>query len=494
MTTYEPVIGLEVHAELQTRSKMFCRCEVVDTTVAAPNTHVCPICLGLPGTLPVVNRRAVEFGMMAGLALNCKIAELNRFARKNYFYPDLPKGYQISQYEQPLAYDGWLEIDLPEGSKRIGIRRAHLEEDTGKLTHLGIYSLIDFNRAGVPLLEIVSEPDMRSAAEAEAYARKLRAILMYLGINSGDMSKGVLRFEVNISVRPKGSDEMRQWTEIKNLNSIRSLARAIAYEIERQTGIYEEGGTVKRQTLGWDEARGVTVPQRSKEEAHDYRYFPEPDLPPLVISREWVEEVRRKLPELPDAKRDRFVSEFGLSRYDAGVLVADRAVADYFESAIGAGGNPKAMANWIIVELFRLMNKAGIERDKIDTVKVTPQALVKLQRLVDSGTINLNTAKKVFEAVFEGGGDPEAIVRARGLAQMSDESELARIVKEVLDAHQEQVEQYLSGKEAVSKWLMGQVMRRTRGRANPQIVLKLLREQLEALKKKVQEPGSSRQP
>ncbi|HVO41393.1 MAG TPA: Asp-tRNA(Asn)/Glu-tRNA(Gln) amidotransferase subunit GatB, partial [Aggregatilineales bacterium] len=336
-TSYEPVIGLEVHAELETKSKMFCGCAVVDSTTAEPNTVVCPICLGMPGTLPVINKQAVEFAAMVGLALHCEITPINQFARKSYFYPDLPKGYQISQYELPLAINGYIDIDLPDGStRRIRVRRVHLEEDTGKLTHVDGSSLVDFNRSGVPLLEIVSEPDIHSPEEAEAYARKLRSILQYLGVNSGDMSKGVLRFEANVSVRPVGSSEFRTRTEVKNLNSIRSMQRACEFEITRQSKVYEQGGVVKQATLGWDEARQVTVEQRSKESAHDYRYFPEPDLPPLHIRRESVEAIGARLPELPDAKRDRLI-KLGLTRYDASALVAERAVADYFEKVIASG-------------------------------------------------------------------------------------------------------------------------------------------------------------
>ncbi|GAB4441580.1 MAG: Asp-tRNA(Asn)/Glu-tRNA(Gln) amidotransferase subunit GatB [Anaerolineae bacterium] len=481
MTEYEAVIGLEIHAELMTKSKMFCGCAVVDTTVAAPNTHVCPVCTAMPGVLPVINRQAVDFGIMVGLALNCEIAPTNVFARKSYFYPDLPKGYQISQYEQPLAVNGWVEIEAGDATRRIGIRRAHLEEDTGKSTHMEGYSLIDLNRAGVPLLEIVTEPELHAAEEVEAFARKLRAILVYLGVNTGDMSKGVLRFEPNISVRPRGSSELRTRTEIKNLNSIRALRLATAYEIARQIRVYESGGLVVQENLGWDEAHNRTVVQRSKESAEDYRYFPEPDLPPLVIDREWVARLRAALPELPDAKRARFEA-LGLSRYDASVLVADRAVADYFEQALAAGGEPKAVANWITGELFRAMNQAGIEREAIGDVKVTPEALVKLIGMVDRGVVTSNTAKAVLSILFAEGGDPEAVVRARGLDQVSDADALAQAVDDVLARHPDEVAQYLSGKDTIARWLMGQVMRQMRGKANPQMVQELLDARLEALK------------
>jgi aspartyl-tRNA(Asn)/glutamyl-tRNA(Gln) amidotransferase subunit B len=480
MPAYEPVIGLEVHAELETASKMFCACAVVDSTSATPNTVVCPVCLGMPGVLPVINAQAVEFGLRVGLALNCTIPEFNQFARKSYFYPDLPKGYQISQYQYPLAINGWMEIDLTDGStKRIHIRRAHLEEDTGKLTHTNAHSLVDLNRAGVPLLEIVSEADLHSAEEVEAYARKLRAILRYLGVNSGDMSKGVLRMEPNISVRPVGSDELRTRTEVKNLNSIRSLARATAFEIERQIQIYESGGQVQQATMGWDEARQVTVVQRVKESADDYRYFPEPDLPILEISREWVEEVRAILPELPDARRDRFIGTFGLSHYDASALVSEKAVADYFEEAVKAGGDPKQLTNYIVGELFRQMNDEGRDRDSIGSIKLTPRALAHLVTLVQNGTINHNTAKQLLVTLYTEGGDPKTLVQKQGLAQVSDESVLVEAVMAVLDDHPDEVARYLGGEEKVVKFLMGMVMRSLKGRGDAQAVQRLLNEQLE---------------
>jgi aspartyl-tRNA(Asn)/glutamyl-tRNA(Gln) amidotransferase subunit B len=393
MSEWTPIIGLEVHAELLTESKMFSGCPVVDSVEAAPNTAVDPVSLGLPGTLPVINQQAIEFGLMVGLALNCEIPPVNQFARKSYFYPDLPKGYQISQYDRPLAINGWIEIEVtPEKgepyNKRVRIRRAHLEEDTGKLTHVNGGSLVDYNRAGVPLLEIVSEPDIHSAEEAEAYARKLRAILQYLGVNNGDMSKGVLRVEPNISVKHKDDTDYRTRTEVKNLNSIRNLYRASKYEIERQIKAWESGEGVKQATMGWDEQKQRVVVQRYKESADEYRYFPEPDLPILEVSREWIDSVRAKLPELPDAKRDRFIKELGLSQYDASVLVADQAVAHYFEAALAAGANPKSAANWIITTLFSLMNKEGVEREDIGATKVPAEKLAALIKLVDAGTLN----------------------------------------------------------------------------------------------------------
>jgi aspartyl-tRNA(Asn)/glutamyl-tRNA(Gln) amidotransferase subunit B len=474
---YEGVIGLEVHAELVTKSKMFCGCAVVMSDGELPNSHVCPICTGMPGMLPVINRRAVEMTIMTGLALNCTIEEFNIFARKNYFYPDLPKGYQISQYDYPLCRNGWLEIETSQGRRKIGIRRVHLEEDTGKNIHQGDVSLIDFNRSGVPLMEIVSEPDLHTAEEVKAYAEKLRAILRYLGVNTGDMEKGVIRFEPNISIRPIGATEFGTRTELKNLNSFRALERGTAYELVRQAKVLDEGGKVVQETRGWDEQRGVTVPQRSKEQAEDYRYFPEPDLPPLIVEREWVEAIRAQLPELPDAKYDRFVKEYGLSADDAGVLVADRAVADYFEATLkqASGRNPKAVCNWLTGELFRCLNEAQIS---IEQVEIAPAQLAELIGLVDAGTINLNTGKRVFAEMFKSGQSAKVIVDAQGLAQISDTSAIEAIVTRVLNANSAEVEKYLGGKETVLGFLVGQVMKESRGKANPAAVQEIMKRQL----------------
>ncbi len=477
MTDYEPVIGLEVHAELLTHSKMFCACPVVDSTSAEPNTAVCPICSAQPGVLPVINRRAVEYAIMVGLALNCRINEFNQFARKSYFYPDLPKGYQISQYEYPLASDGWLEIEAGGAVRRIGIRRAHLEEDTGKSFHVGEHSLVDLNRAGVPLLEIVSEPDLRSADEVEAYARRIRTLLVYLGVNHGDMSKGVLRFEANVSVRPAGSDVLNTRTEIKNLNSIRSLVRGVRYEIERQIALHRSGGVVVQQTMGFNEATGQTVTQRIKEQADDYRYFPEPDLPPLHISREWVNQIAATLPELPDAKRARFIQQFGLSPRDAGVLVADKAVADFYEAALAAGGDPRTVANWVTGELFRLMNAAGGE---IGDLPVTPAGLVALIQLVADRAINASTAKEVLAEMAATGRDASAIVAEKGLAQISDSSALETVVAGVIARSPAEVASYLGGKESLIGWFVGQAMRETKGQGDAKALNALFRQQLEA--------------
>lgn len=484
---YEPVIGLEVHAQIHTASKMFCSCPVVeDTGELEPNTYVCPVCTGMPGTLPVINRRAIEVAIITGLALHCEIPPISRFARKSYFYPDLPKGYQISQYALPLSANGYLEIetgnrngDRGSGTRRIGITRAHMEEDAGKLYHKDDgTSHVDLNRAGVPLLEIVSQPDLRSVEEVQAYATKLRAYLVYLGVNSGDMEKGVMRFEANVSVRPAGSDALNPRHEIKNLNSFRALVLSVAYEIESQIATLENGGRIVQQTMGWDEARQVTVPQRGKEQAHDYRYFPEPDLPPLEISPEWVEELRARLPELPDAKQARFVAEYGLSDYDAGLLVAEQGVANYYEAAVAASAaDPKTVANWIGGELFRLLKESGRE---IETIPVSPESLAELIGLVEDGAINLNTGKEVLEEMFASGCSAHQIVEQRGLMQISDPQALENIVVQILQENPRQVKEYLAGKTQIIGWLMGQVMRATRGKANPQIVRQLLQAKLDA--------------
>jgi len=476
---YEPVIGLEVHAQIHTASKMFCGCPVVeDTGDLPPNTYVCPVCTAMPGMLPVINRRAVELTVMTGLALNCEVPPVTRFARKSYFYPDLPKGYQISQYALPLAVDGFLEIEADAGPCRIGITRVHLEEDTGKLYHVAGASLVDFNRAGVPLMEIVSEPDMHSSEEARAYGTKLRELLTYLGINSGDMEKGAMRFEANVSVRPAGSTGLGTRTEIKNLNSFRALVRSIDYEIARQIDLLESGEQVLQQTMGWDDARGVTFVQRGKEYAHDYRYFPEPDLPPLEISRDRVKELRACLPELPAVRRARFVADYGLGASEADLLVADRAVADYYEAVVGAGEvGPKAVANWVTGPLFRLMKEAGLE---VGALPVGPRALADLIGLVENGTVNRNTGREVLAEMVATGREAGQVIEERGLAQISDRTALKQVVARVLDEHPEQVQQYLAGRKQVVGWLMGRVMQATRGQANPQVVRALLQEALDA--------------
>ena len=483
---YEPVIGLEVHAELETRSKMFCSCPVVDTTQAQPNSAVCPVCAGMPGVLPVVNQRAVEYALRVALALECEVAPISIFARKNYFYPDLPKGYQISQYEEPLARHGRLTILTAQGESVVRIRRVHLEEDTAKLTHVTrngeAYSLVDLNRAGVPLLEIVSEPDLHSAEEVRAYAMALRSLLRYLGVNSGDMQKGVMRIEPNVSVRPVGSTALGTRAEIKNLNSFRALERGVAYEIQRQTELLRQGKKVRQETVGWDDAREVTFIQRVKEGEDDYRYFPEPDLPPLVVEPAWMEQIRSALPELPAAKFHRFREQYGLNDYDAGVLVAEQAVADYFELVVKDTPeiSPKVVTNWVSGELFGLLNQSGIS---IDSSKVPPAELARLVQMVTDGAINMTIAKSVLSEMFATGRSAEAIISQGGLRQISDTDSIAPLVSQVLAENPEQVTAYLEGKETLLRWLIGQVMRAARGQANPQVVQKELERQLAEIKR-----------
>ena len=483
MSDWITIVGLEVHAEMLTESKMFSACPVVDSVEAPPNSAVDPLSLGMPGTLPVVNMHAVEYGMMVGLALNCEIPAYNQFARKNYFYPDLPKGYQISQYDRPLAVKGYIDIDLPDGgTKRIEVTRAHLEEDTGKLTHILGGSLVDYNRAGVPLLEIVSEPDIRSSEEAEAYARKLRAILQYLGVNHGDMSKGVLRFEANVSVMHKDDTEFRTRTEIKNLNSIRSMVRAIDKEVARQIKLYESGDTVKQATLGWDEAGGKIIIQRYKERPDEYRYFPEPDLPIIEISREWVDDVRANLPELPDAKRQRFMDELGLSAYDASILVMEKEVAHYYEDVLTAGADPKRASNWITSNLFGLMNNDSVPREDIANTRIPAANLAELIKLVEDSTINNNTAVIVLAKMWESGDKAGDIVEREGLAQVSDTGVIGDIIAQVLADNDKMVQQYLGGKDKLFGALMGKSMGALKGQGNPQLVREMLQEKLDAMK------------
>ena len=469
MTEFEPVIGLEVHAELLTRSKMFCGCAVVDSGLAAPNSSVCEICTGMPGTLPVINARAVEYALRVALALNCSVAEHSLFARKNYFYPDLPKGFQISQYELPLASNGWFEFETEHGEQRVRIRRVHLEEDTGKLFHREGYSLVDYNRSGISLLEIVSEPDLYSIEQTKLYALALRSLLRYLGVNSGDMQKGVIRFEANVSLRPQGSLELGTRTEIKNLNSFRALSRAVGYEIERQEKLLSAGGQVELATVGWDENREITLTQRSKEQAHDYRYFPEPDLPPLHIERAWIEQIRSELPELPAAKRARFMAEYRLSAYTAGVLTEEKEAADYFEQAVKAEPKvpPDKLANWLTVQLFGRLNSLGLQ---IANSPIGPQAFARVVAYMESGQITATSGQLVLDELFRSGGSPEAIVEAKNLAQLSDENLIRPMVQRVLAEHPAQVSAYLAGKHALVEWFLGQVMRAAGGRADPAVV------------------------
>jgi len=469
---YEAIIGLEIHAELMTDSKMFCGCRVVDSVTAPPNTAVCPVCLGMPGMLPVINKRAVEFALRVALALNCSINRDNIFARKNYFYPDLPKSYQISQYEQPIGVNGWLDVELEDGiSKRIGIRRVHMEEDTGKLTHLdGGGSLVDYNRSGVPLLEIVSEPEIHSGEEARAYAMKIRQILRYLGVNSGDMEKGVLRVEPNISLRPRGSTPFGKRTELKNLNSFKVLADGTAYEIERQTALLRAGQPVLQETRGWHEGRRETFSQRTKEEAKDYRYFPEPDLPPLHIEAEFVALVQAGLPELPAARIARYQGG-GLSAYEARVIAEDKEVADWFDAAAALHPSPKTIANWLINDLFRLLNESKLS---LNELKLTPAMLVELLSLIDKQTISGGTAREVLAEMVQTGQTAEAIVIAKGLAQISDEGHIRAVVEQVLGANPEQLANYRGGKVQLRGWFVGQIMRQLKGQGNPALVNQLL--------------------
>lgn len=486
ISDWTTIIGLEVHAEMLTATKMFSNCPVVDSVTADPNSAVDPLSLGMPGTLPVINMQAMEYGLMVGLALNCEIPAFNQFARKNYFYPDLPKGYQISQYDHPLAIKGYIDIELEDGStKRINVTRAHMEEDTGKLTHAGLSSLVDYNRAGVPLLEIVSEPEIRSSYEAEAYARKLRTILQFLGVNHGDMSKGVLRFEANVSVMHKDDTEFRQRTEIKNLNSIRSMVRAIDVEVQRQIKLWERGDVVKPATLGWDEAAANITIQRYKERPDEYRYFPEPDLPILEVSRAWVDKVRAKLPELPDAKKQRFINELSLPEYDAGVLVAEKAIADYFETILASaeGIQAKTVSNWVTGDLFGLLNAEKVEREAIGETHITAENFAKMITLVDKGTVNAGTVrKKVLPIMWETGQDPAQIVETEGLAQISDTNLISDTVQAAIDENPDIVQRYLDGNEKVINAIFGKAMGKMRGKGDPAIVRQTLQEKLNALK------------
>ena len=472
---FEPVIGLEVHAQLSTQSKIFCGCSTAFG--AAPNTHVCPICLGMPGVLPVLNRKVVEYALRMALATHCQIAADSRFARKNYFYPDLPKGYQISQYELPVAQHGYIDIEVENEVKRIGITRIHMEEDAGKLLHDTdqSFSRVDLNRTGVPLIEIVSEPDIRSAEAAGAYLRKLRSILRYLEICDGNMEEGSFRCDANVSIRPKGVSEFGTRTELKNLNSFKHVEKAILYEIHRQKEIVMEGGQIVQETLLWNPDKGQTTSMRSKEEAHDYRYFPDPDLLPLTIDDAWVHEIRQNLPELPDAKRERFIGAYGLPSYDAEVLTTSRDLADYFEACIADYPNPKQASNWIMGQLLALLNAEGKD---IRQSPVPPLALAALLKLVDAGVISGKIAKTVFDEMAKTGKLPDEIVQEKGLMQVSDTSELEQMVQIVIDKHPKEVSDYRGGKEKVIGFFVGQIMKETRGKANPQMVNDILRHQL----------------
>jgi aspartyl-tRNA(Asn)/glutamyl-tRNA(Gln) amidotransferase subunit B len=478
LAKYEPVIGLEVHVQLLTRTKIFCGCST--RFGDPPNTNVCPVCLGLPGTLPVLNKRAVEMAMRAALALNCTVHEHSRFARKNYFYPDLPKGYQISQYELPLATGGWLEVEVGGAKKRIGITRLHLEEDAAKNLHEGFSqsatkAYIDYNRCGTPLSEIVSEPDMRTPEEAYAYLTALRQIMLYTGVSDCNMEEGSLRCDANVSVRPRGAKEFGTKVEVKNLNSFRYLQKALEYEIERHVGVLESGGRILQETRHWNQAESHTVSMRSKEKAHDYRYFPEPDLLPVHVSAAWRGEVRRTLPELPEAKRERFASSYGITPYDAEVLTTSRTLADYFEAVVAAGAPGKSSANWILTELLGRLSDA---RRALADSHIEPAALAELVQLVESGKITGAIGKKVFATMFDSGRSAAEIVAAEGLGAQVGDSAIEQAAREIIAKEPANVAKFKAGNQGVFKFFVGQVMKATRGQANPQAVNDILRKLL----------------
>jgi aspartyl-tRNA(Asn)/glutamyl-tRNA(Gln) amidotransferase subunit B len=478
LTKYEPVIGLEVHVQLGTKTKIFCSCPV--EFGAPPNTDVCPVCLGLPGALPVISRQAVELAISASLALHSKINSFSRFARKNYFYPDLPKGYQISQYDQPLAEHGYLDIIAEGGRKRIGVTRVHMEDDAGKSIHDGFkdsdkYTYVDLNRSGTPLIEIVSEPDMRSSDEAYAYLTELKQVIQYIGVSDCDMEKGQLRCDANVSVRLKGAPKFGTKVEVKNVNSFRFVKQAIEYEIERQVEIVERGGSIEQESRLYDSVSGVTVGMRSKEHAHDYRYFPEPDLVPLHISDHWLHEVKSRLPELPADRRDRFASEYSLREYDAQVLSLTRATGDYFEIAAKASGDGRTTANWVVGDLTGLLNAAGKE---IESSPISAAHLGELVSLINKGELSGKLAKEILPKMFKTGDPPSVIMEREGLKQISDAGTLEKIADEIIASNPKQVEQYRDGKIALLSFLVGQVMKASRGQANPAVATEVLKKKL----------------
>ncbi len=487
-TPYEPVIGLEVHAQLSTESKAFCGCS--SRFGGEPNTNVCPVCLGMPGTLPVLNRALVEFILRMGLAVHCTVAPRSIFARKNYFYPDLPKGYQISQYEEPMCSDGMVEIDLDERTrKRIRVKRIHMEEDAGKSIHdQGADTLVDVNRCGVPLIEIVTEPDISSSREAYLYLQQIRQLVTYLGICDGNMEEGSLRCDANVSVRRRGDTRLGTKTEVKNMNSFRNVERALEFEIHRQVALIDDGGKVVQETLLWDADAGVAIPMRSKEEAHDYRYFPDPDLVPVVVDQGWVDAVRASLPELPRARRERYCEQFALPRYDADVLTSEKVVADYFEATLDAlhaisgadlQGNAKTVSNWVMTDILRVMAERASEPEAFP---VQPARLAAMIGLIQEGTISGKIAKEVFDEMLSSGEEPAAIVKRKGLMQVSDEGAIAGIIDGMLAAHAGQVEQFFSGNEKIFGFFVGETMKLTKGKANPRLVNELLRKKLSARK------------
>lgn len=476
--SFETVIGLEVHVELKTRSKIFCSCS--NEFGAEPNTNVCPICSGFPGMLPVLNQQVVEYAIKAGLALNCEIADYCKFDRKNYFYPDLPKAYQISQYDLPVCKKGYLEIELGGTKKRIGITRAHLEEDAGKLVHQGTisstpFSLVDLNRSGVPLLEIVSEPDLRSSQEARAYMEKLRSLLLFAGVSDCKMEEGSLRCDANVSVRPYGQEKLGTRTEIKNLNSFKAMEKAIDFEVQRQIEAIEDGEEIIQETRTWEEDKQITRSMRSKEEAHDYRYFPEPDLPPLRISREWVNNIQQTMPEMPEQARERIMDNFGLSAYDANLLTLTPDSLAFFDECTRSYQDGKTISNWMMGEMSKLLNQKNLD---ITQCKIKPAHLVDMLKLIDQGQISGKMAKEVFEVMFETGSPPAAIIKEKGMEQISDEATLEKIILEVIAKNPGVVEDYRNGKKKATGFLVGQVMQATRGQANPALVNQILARKL----------------
>ena len=479
---YEVVIGCEVHVELKTKTKIFCSCPT--DFGGEPNTHVCPVCLGLPGTLPVLNKKVLEYAIKAGLAMNCEIAHFSKFDRKNYFYPDLTKAYQISQFDLPICKNGYIDIETSEGKKKIGITRIHMEEDAGKLVHQGATittsagSLADYNRAGVPLIEIVSEPDMRSAEDVLAFLTNLKAIIEYTGVSDARMEQGSLRCDVNLSLRPAGQKEFGTRAEIKNLNSFRAGERVIKYEIDRQTDILESGGKVVQETRTWDDGKGMTFSLRSKEDSDEYRYFPDPDLTPIIVTDAYIEELRASLPELPQVKRARMIEEDGLPEYDAGVITASKALADFYDGVRAHYDDAKKISNWIMVELLAKVNAEGME---LEAVKIQPEQMAALLKLVDSGDISGKIAKKVFAEMFATGKDPADIIKEQGLVQISDEDALKEMVSHVVEANPKSVEDYKAGKTKAMGFLVGQIMKQSRGQANPAVINKLLAEKLDSM-------------
>ncbi|MDR2861814.1 MAG: Asp-tRNA(Asn)/Glu-tRNA(Gln) amidotransferase subunit GatB [Syntrophobacterales bacterium] len=474
---YESVIGLEVHAQLLTKTKIFCGCST--EFGAPPNAHTCPVCLSIPGTLPVLNKKVVEFGMKMAIATHCRINEESVFARKNYFYPDLPKGYQISQYDLPLSENGYVEIEMAEGKRKIGLTRIHMEEDAGKLVHdeHAPFSYVDLNRGGMPLIEIVGEPDIRSPEEAAAYLRRLHEILVYLEICDGNMEEGSFRCDANVSLRPKGQEAFGTRVELKNMNSFRNVQRALEYEIKRQEYVLESGGKIVQETRLWNELQGVTLPMRSKEEVHDYRYFPDPDLGVLHIDQDWIDAIRRTLPELPLEKRERFVAEYHIPAYDAGVLTADKSLAEYYEAVVKACQKPKTAANWVMGDIMRLIND---EKMDIKNCPISPASMGEMITLIEDGTISGKMAKDIFGEMYQTGKAPKTIIAAKGISQINDEESLVQAIDAVIQANAAQLEQYRSGKDKLFGFFIGQVMKMTQGKANPQVLNDLMRKKLDS--------------